>query len=136
MFLSKINCVRNLFDLVSGARNNGKTRRVSKGYTQGGCVSLRSFLFYFFYICFILYPLKCIFFCLYPQTNHLYSILALRLCELSPWPFDSRPMCYGDDNIKHYDLHSNWNEISNRAERCRRDEMYSELFFYRCLDTL
>lgn len=30
--------------------------------------------------------------------------------------------------IKHYDLHSNCNEISNRVERCRRTEMYSKLF--------
>lgn len=111
--------------------------RVPKGYGKAAAAaaSLRLFLFNNIYI-FLLWNA----FFPYQQTNHLYSIHVRRPRELSPRLFGVYIYIYNihiiyaantprHADIEHYDLHSNWNEISTKVDRRRRIEIYSCRWF-------
>jgi len=122
-----------LFDLVSGARNNGKRG----GGFRKGTARRRQRLFGCFCLIIYIFLLWNAFFP-YQQTNHLYSIHVRRPRELSPRLFGvymyNIHIIYAANtprhaDIEHYDLHSNWNEISTKVDRRRRIEIYSCRWF-------
>lgn len=126
-----------MFDLVSGARNNGKC---GGGFRKGTARRRRRRRHLFGCFCLIIYiyisPLKCIFFrtskriicilftCVDPVNYHLGSSVYIYNIHII---YAANTPSHAD--IEHYDLHSNWNEISTKVDRRRRIEIYSCRWF-------
>lgn len=134
VFLSKINCVRNFVWFGFGAQNNGKC---GGGFRKGTARRRRRCLFGCF--CLIIYIY--LFFEMHFFRTSISESFVFYSRAYTPWIITSALWCIYNINIiyavntprhadiKHYDLHSNWNEISTKVDWRRRIEIYSCRWF-------